>query len=265
MSLDVVLGSGLLSLAIARYWGVSLPVIVVAGLMISVWLIYTFDHLSDAKKVRQTASTYRHRFHQQHFKALKIALLGFGLLGLTVAALLPLPVLKWGVICAAAVLFYFILLKLHSFWFKELLIAACYTLGVFLGPLSLLQHELNVFQLMLIPQILLLALANLIIFSFFDYQSDQQDGHYSLAIHLGLRRSKILAAGLVVAGLVFSLLLLLLAELPVTRQVQLLVLIMNGLLFMLLIKERQFRQHELYRLVGDGIFFLPALILLYAS
>lgn len=263
MSLDVVLGSGLLNLAIAKYYGVNLPFTAVAGLMIAVWLIYTYDHLSDAKKVDKAAATYRHRFHQQHYKSLTIALLLMMAFGVGVLFFLPLMVLKWGVMCAAIVAFYFVLLKLRAFWFKELLIAICYTIGVFLAPLSLSGAPLTTFQLLLTLQILLLALANLIIFSCFDYESDQQDGHYSLAIHIGLARSRVAAISLVGVGLAMCVLLFFSAKLMITQEVQLLIFIMNLLLLLILLKERKFRQHDLYRIIGDGVFFIPALILLY--
>lgn len=264
MSLDVVLGSGLLSLAIARYYQVSLPFSVVSGLMIAVWSIYTFDHLSDAKKTSKLAATHRHRYHQRHYKTLKISLILAVFAGFIVSFFLPAVVLKWGIICTACVGLYFLLLKIRLFWCKELLIAACYTMGVFLGPLSLSVSALNPFQLLLIPQIFLLALANLVIFSCFDYTSDRKDGHPSLALQLGLLRTKKLALGLVVAGLILSVPVFFFARVLITQEVQLLIFAMNLLLLMLLLKEKSFSKNGLYRIVGDSIFFIPTLLLLYA-
>jgi multisubunit Na+/H+ antiporter MnhG subunit len=40
ISLDVVLGSGILNLAIAKYYQVNLPISVLAALLIAVWIIY---------------------------------------------------------------------------------------------------------------------------------------------------------------------------------------------------------------------------------
>jgi 4-hydroxybenzoate polyprenyltransferase len=264
MSLDVVLGSGLLNLAIAKYYKVNLPLPVVVALMIAVWAIYTFDHLSDAKKINKVASTHRHRYHQQHYKLLKLLLLLAIFAGIAVTFLLPPVVVKWGIICTVCVVAYFLLLKLKFFWYKELFIAVCYTIGVFLGPLCLSLEALNLFQLLLIPQILLLALSNLVIFSCFDYQTDKQDGHYSLALHLGLSRARKIAKGLVIIGLVLTAIMFFLAKLFITQEVQLFIFTMNLLLLILLLKEKSFQQNNLYRMVGDGIFFIPILFLLYA-
>lgn len=265
LSLDVVLGSGLLSLAIAKYYQVTLPFSVAAGLMTAVWAIYTFDHLLDAKKVDKKASTFRHRYHQQHYKALQIVLLGTILTGIAVTFVLPPVVIKWGIIFAGCVAVYFLFLKLFpSFWYKEMLVALCYTIGVFLGPLSLSQAPLNIFQLLLILQVFLLALANLVTFSYFDYRTDQEDGHYSLAIHFGLARTRKIALSLIVLGLTLCGPIFLTAKLTITQEVQLLVFIMNLLFLILIIKEKNFQRNDLYRIVGDGIFFIPALLLLYA-
>ncbi len=264
MSLDVVVGSGLLNLAIAKYYQVHLPLPVVAALMVAVWAIYTFDHLSDAKKIGKVAATHRHRYHQKYYKVLSLLLLLAVVAGIGTTFLLPAVVVKWGIICAACVVVYFLLLKLKFFWYKELFIALCYTIGVFLGPLSLASGTLDSFQLLLIPQILLLALSNLVIFSCFDYQTDQQDGHYSLALHLGLLRARKIAIGLVITGLALTAAMFFLAKVFITQEVQLFIFAMNLLLLILLVKEKNFRHDNLYRLVGDGIFFIPILFLLYA-
>lgn len=265
LSLDVVLGSGLLNLAIARYYGADLPLVVVLGLMIAVWCIYTIDHLSDAKGVKKQASTYRHRFHQQHFKSLCIVLVFIAMVGIAMLQAMPLIVVKWGFGCVLFMALYFILIRFHAFWPKELLIAFGYTCGVFLGPITLATASLTLFHYILIPQIFLLALANLLIFSCFDLESDKQDGHYSLAIHLGVRTSQKLTLCLIASGLLLSALLIYAARLMITQDIQLLIIIMNLLLLMLLLRKDSFRQHELYRVIGDGIFFIPALILLYGS
>jgi 4-hydroxybenzoate polyprenyltransferase len=262
LSLDVVLGSGLLSLTIAKYYGVRLPLAVMLSLMLALWLIYTYDHLRDAKKVPWMAATFRHKFHQQHYKALSIGVGAVALAGLCLLPFLPLIVVYWGLGCAACVAAYFFLIRLRAFWPKELLIAGCYTFGVFLGPLSLSATPLTFYQLLLIPQIVLLAFSNLIIFSYFDCESDQQDGHYSLAIHLGAGTSRRLALALLIAGLALCVFIYSLADLSISREVQQLVFVMNLLLLMLLLKKDSFRRHELYRLIGDGIFFIPALLLL---
>lgn len=262
MSLDVALGSGLLSLAIAKYYLVPLPVSVVLALMIAVWVIYTFDHLTDAKKIGRQASTYRHRYHQQHYKIIRKIFFLVMLTSQTVVLAIPTVVLKWGFLCSIGVLFYFLLLRLKGFWCKELIIATCYTIGVFLAPLSLSPTSLNLFQLLLIPQVFFLALANLIIFSYFDYEKDQQDGQHSLALYLGLLPTRKIALGLTLFNLFMIAMLSFFAKLFVTQEVQGILFSMNLLLFILLLKERHFRKHELYRIIGDGIFFVPILFLL---
>lgn len=267
LSLDVVLGCGLLSHAIARYYGVSLPFTAVLALMVAVWAIYTFDHLLDARRIGRVgrrASSYRHRFHQQHHKALKIALFLAILAGVGLTFLLPPVVVRWGLACTVFVAFYFLLLNLYALRYKELLISICYTVGVFLAPVSLAGGDLSFFQWLLIPQVLLIALTNLIVLSYFEKDADQQDGSNSIAVSLGQSRSRKIAMGLIMAGLIICGVLFLSASFTITREMQLLIFTMNLMHLILLLRENNFRQHGLYRIIGDAIFFIPALFLLYA-
>lgn len=51
-----------LDFAMPWSWYVVLP--------LAVWVIYTGDHLLDAYRLQDQASTPRHRFHHRHFKLL---------------------------------------------------------------------------------------------------------------------------------------------------------------------------------------------------
>ena len=74
-SLDVVAGAISSALFFARIMHVtSLPQGIIS-LGLSVWIIYTTDHLLDARRIKQLASTERHRFHQNNFFILSVLLL----------------------------------------------------------------------------------------------------------------------------------------------------------------------------------------------
>ncbi|NND15102.1 MAG: hypothetical protein HKN89_02110, partial [Eudoraea sp.] len=62
-SIDIALGGVLGALFIARYLGVELDYLVVIELFITVWLIYTFDHLVDSGSGRYDLVAYRHKIH----------------------------------------------------------------------------------------------------------------------------------------------------------------------------------------------------------
>lgn len=261
MSLDVVVGCGILNIAISKYYNTSITFAAVLSLMIAVWLIYTFDHLMDARKTVNTASAFRHRFHQRYYKHVRLSLLPVLLIGLAVSISLPEIVIRNGIICSLIVACYFLLLKTQSFWIKELFIAACYTLGVFLTPFTLSGGLVNAFQLLLIPQIFCIALANLLIFSFFDYETDKLDGFASMATLTSKLTCKIVALSIILLGLLSSVLFFIEASLTSTREFQVIIFLMNLILLATVLMPKIFRR-DLYRVFGDGVFLLPLITLL---
>ncbi|MEO8760594.1 MAG: hypothetical protein ABI448_06880, partial [Bacteroidia bacterium] len=73
LSLDVVAGAAVFSLAISKYYQVKISWSALICQSIAIWLIYTFDHLLDAKKTAGDPSTYRHQFHKKNKKTLLTA------------------------------------------------------------------------------------------------------------------------------------------------------------------------------------------------
>src|SRR5690606_11649255 len=113
LSIDIVLGACAGMLFFDRLIEAELNLIVYLLLGLAVWCIYTFDHLLDARQIGKHASTFRHAFHQEHFKVLSIFL---GLIG-SVGLILALNLLKindiliLGLGMGALILLIFILLK----------------------------------------------------------------------------------------------------------------------------------------------------------
>ena len=72
------------------------------GLMslgLTVWIIYTIDHLRDAKKISHQASTERHRFHQRNFRILICPLDGVAILvDVLTIFFIRKQILEWGLI-----------------------------------------------------------------------------------------------------------------------------------------------------------------------
>jgi len=75
LSLDIVAGAIICAIFFARVFNVIILPYGLVSLGLTVWVIYTADHLLDASKLRTAASTSRHRFHQKHFGALLVAAL----------------------------------------------------------------------------------------------------------------------------------------------------------------------------------------------
>ena len=265
LSLDVVAGAVIFSLAIGRYYQVHVSWRILICLSIATWIIYTFDHLLDAIKIRERASTYRHQFHQKYKQTLIIIAFILLIVGIINMCYLPMTIIDIGLICIFFSLMYFFMLQKNSFWAKEFYIAIIYTFGIFIGPICLSQQTIQPIQWLLVPQVFLLVFSNLLIFSWFDFSKDKQDGHPSMVIHWGIKKAKKKITFILTIGVVSCLSVLLLTVNEATSVMQIILLLMYGTLILLFRKDHLFRKNDLYRIIGDGIFFIPLFFLLYAK
>ena len=267
LSIDIAAGACVCTLFIAQYLKVQLPFLCVLALGICVWLIYTADHLIDAWKIKHQAHSSRHYFHQKYFKTIVVIFLLLALGSIGFLFLLPTIVVQWGILLMIFVAVYFLLmnfLKPNFLLPKELAAAILYASGIFLAPVSLTQQPVTVSLTIVFVQFLFIAFVNLIAFSLFEKELDERDGHFSFVKQVGVQTTHRLLTGLSV--LVIASTLLFIFYFPVKRpmfEVEVLLLGMSLTLLGIVSKPSVFGTHEVYRIVGDSIFFYPLVMLLF--
>lgn len=260
LSLDITAGAVISSFYLAQVFGVEMSNEMGIGLGIAIWLIYTADHLWDAYRVEGTAINPRHAFHQKYFKPiLFLAGLLFAI-GVYNTFQLPLQTIELGLGLVALTGFYFLYLrvsKLHRQ--KEFFAAFVYVAGIFIGPVSMLSTW-DWLYLVLFVQFFLLAYVNLMLFPLFEMEEDNQQGMASIAINRGTKPTK---KRIGVALIINELIIVICIGFGFNdNKVQFMILAMS-LSLLLLIKAPPFlKKYNLYRIIGDGIFFLPGLALL---
>ena len=257
LSVDVALGAVCSALFFAKLLHVTILPYGLISLGLSVWIIYTADHLLDASKMSIEASTARHRFHQQHFKTLSI-LCSIAALGTAVMiCFIRKPVFVGGVVLVAVVGVYLLAHRFVKFP-KEIFIAILYTSGVLLPSASVTLITLSQWPWSLIIQFTLTAFLNLILFSWFDRVSDHRDGSMSFVTTMGEKNSVIVIW--IVPGL-NALLLVVSSDLVASS----ILILMNIILILIFIKQESLRKGEAFRLIGDAVFLLPILYLLFTT
>lgn len=260
-SIDIALGAVIISTAMAKYYGTSLTMPVQLSLFMAVWLIYTFDHLMDAERSIPGPLSLRHQLHRQYRTQIAYISILAILLGLTCVYLVPAQVIRWGVMAAAFIVIYFLLVRYTAFWVKELFVAIGYTAGVFLAPLAMLVEWPTIDGICLILIVFLIALINLLLFSLYDHQVDERNGFHSLAIKLGTKRTRHVIALLLCLTLVFN------GSQLIRHPSDLMywtLFFMTVLLSTLMYQPPIWQQRDHYRIIGDGVFLIPALYLIYA-
>lgn len=259
LSLDITAGSVISALALGHLMGEELTSAMLIGLAIAIWLIYTFDHLRDAYKAKGQVLNPRHAFHQQYFKPLVgISLLVFAL-GLYNLQFLPEPTLKLGFVLVGLTSLYFLYLIYSKKPFrKEIFAATVYVAGIATAPISLLQN-FKIEYLLILLIFWLLALSNLFIIPLFEEDLDKAQDESSVVRHQGRYRVQGWLPWILGLGFLINLLYLFLAADMAAFMV---FTAMHLALVMLIVKPLWFEKYQLYRIISDGIFFLPGLLLL---
>jgi hypothetical protein len=259
LSLDVVAGAVVCALFFSRVFEVSVRPFGLIALALTVWIIYTADHLRDARKITGKASTERHRFHQVHYR--KLIILTTVALCLDVIAILFIKqqVLQWGV-ALSLVVFAYLLVQGFLKFLKELFIAILYTCGILLLSLPVSSLKFGPPYYLLVVQFFIAALANLLMFSWFDREFDQQDKRYSFVTKTGEVTTR---------AIVWFLLLLLLAltliqSLNGTLLIPSLIIGCMGLMLLMIFLYREsLANMDRFRLLGDAVFLVPVIYLLF--
>ncbi len=259
LSLDIVAGAIICAVFFARVFNVIILPYGLVSLGLTVWVIYTVDHLLDASKLRTAASTSRHRFHQEHFGALLVAALLAAVVDGLQLFYIRRSVFVGGIVLASIVVVYFFVQRRLTF-LKESFGAILYAGGVLLIPVSLKETDLSFLHGMFALQFFLIALTNLLLFSLFDYAPDQRDNHNSLARSFGEQKTRTLIRVLFVVN----------AFLPVIQFIfypkmlfpEFILVGMNAVLVIIFFNKQYFDKGDRYRLLGDAIFLLPLLYIL---
>jgi hypothetical protein len=258
LSLDIAAGAVISAQFFAKIFDVQVKPYGLIALALTVWIIYTVDHLRDAKNIKHKASTQRHRFHQKYFRPLIIAL------GLAIAVdtftlfFIRRQVFEWGLILLVVVILYLIIQQYLRF-LKEFFIASLYTCGVLLISITITTVDVNMMHVLLIVQFGMIAWTNLVLFSWFDHVYDAQDKQNSFVTIMGKRATGFFLYGLF--GVAFLITVVQVISFPTSAPVMILCC-MNMILFLIFIFRNSLARYDLYRLIGDAVFLIPAFLLI---
>lgn len=261
LSFDVALGAVAMAFWAARLSGVALSWQVYAVLASTVAFIYTADHLYDAYRIGHRAHTARHRFHQRHFRGLFVWALFLFLISLLGSLYIPWPLWRAGALLASIVAVHFVLAHyLPAFGLhKELRIAVLYAVGVSL-PAWVQGGEPTVLLLYALA-VGLWAYCNLLAISYFEYESDLQDGHFSVIQFWGKAKSRLywglcLTASVIIALYIGFCLQVFWADVMILAAI-------NVIYLSIYLFEDFFIAQARYRHWADAALLLPLIGLLY--
>jgi 4-hydroxybenzoate polyprenyltransferase len=226
----------------------------IASLGLAVWLIYTVDHLLDAMKLKEKASTARHQFHHRYFNFL-VAVVAIAICAeMILIFFLRAQIFRSGVMLAGLVIVY-IFANRWLKYVKEIAAAFIYCLGVWLPVFSLRPDAFDFNGILLIIPFGLIVLTNLILFSWMDFERDRSDGQQSMITLLGKKSGAVIV--IVLSLMIVAILVLSFETFPWD------VVIIYGLMILTLtiifINPKYFNVNDRFRYLGDLIFLFPLL------
>lgn len=256
LSIDVAVGAVCSSVWVAVFFGVTPGGIAFAVLGITVWIIYTLDHLMDARTIKSPANAKRYKFHQQHFSIIGIVWMLAIVCDSVLVFFMRREILYDGLWLSALVIIYFLFHRYVGF-LKEFTIAVLYTVGVLLPTLSLKDALPIASGWVVISSFLLTALTNILLFSWVDHDADISDGQRSFAIVFGRRHTQQLVSMLFMAqGILQFVIIDWVGAAPA-----ILLLSMNSVLLFIFCHAERLKKNDTFRVAGDAVFFFPAVAL----
>ena len=268
LSLDIVLGALASSCFAARLFGSNPGMIWWITLALTVWLLYTADHMLDAWKHRKKIERDLHYFMMKNRKTLVWSMGVVTVVNIMlIFNLLDQELMKYALVLAGLVLLFYAMrhvfrknriLQIPGEFFVMLL----YMAGTWLGPAVALEGDFEAGHGMIALIFLGVLLMNLGVISLYDIKLDSRMGIASLANLLGMKRTKNLLLGTGIAIYLISLLQFLVFDMDRYSQYALILTGMITILLLVLYYPSRFRQKDYFRLAADAVLYMGFLALL---
>lgn len=212
------------------------------------------DRLLDTRK-ELIVELPRHRFHMKNSRILFFVSLVLIIISARLLPRVEESIIKIGLLMSVIMGIYLFLVWKKVSIPKEIIIALMYTSGVALAPIVLSEGEI---KWMLLFQHSTLAFTNLVIISWFERVADRSNGVYNITNRLD-RRTPVLINSLFFIFLACGFF----SGLEHGWSFQVPLILMWGTFVMIWSYRKLFSRDELYGMVADGAFFLPALVVLF--
>jgi hypothetical protein len=268
LSLDIVLGALASSCFAAQLFGKNPGWVWWITLAMTVWLLYTGDHLLDAWRSRKKLERELHYFLMKNRKSMVWSM---GVVAVAdimlILNLLDQELMKYALVLAGLVLLFYAMR--HIFRKNRLLsipgeffVLLLYMAGTWLGPVVVRENEFVAVHGMIAIVFAGVLLMNLGVISLYDIKLDSRMGITSLANLIGVKRTKKLLVGTAISIYLVSVLQFLVFEMDRYFKYELILAGMTTILLMVLFYPSIFRKNDYFRLVADAVLYMGFLSLL---
>jgi len=268
LSFDIVLGALASSCFAARLFDSWPGAIWWITLALTVWLLYTGDHMLDAWRQRKKLQREMHYFLLKHRRLVIYSLVVVTVVDfMLVINLLDKELFKYALILAGLVLLFYAMrhvFRRNRFLFLpgEIFVLMLYLAGTWLGPAASVETGFVTSQGLVVLMFGGVLLMNLGVISLYDLQIDSRMGISSLANKLGKNITKNLLVGTAAVIYLLSVLQFLVFETDRYFQFALILCGMASILLLVVYLPSRFRKNDLFRWTADAVLFMGFLSLL---
>ena len=269
LSIDIVFAALSVGLMSTKVLSVNMQTAWWIVLALSVWIIYTSDHLIDSNKLGDSASSERRLFYHKNFKLILIIVVILILVTSFISFLfLEIQTVYFGIAMSLFVAVYLLVIQLKGsdkiWWLqKELIVAIVYVFGIWGAPILYGLNKITISEMILVFTFIQIVWADILIIALYELKNDKQDKFTSLPIIIGKKKTELLILFLLIESIFLSVMLLFIQE--TRKEIVFAVIIMILMIFIMLFmlkKQSYFKHNERYRLVAEAVFFLPILMIL---
>ncbi|GAB3763978.1 hypothetical protein [Spirosoma pomorum] len=233
-------------------------------LALVVFVIYAVDRLLDGQKVGEPLTARLH-FHRRYAPLLWRVVVAAIILTFVLVWFLPSSVIKFGIVlgglCAAYLAAVFRLPARHpALLLKEPLVALLYSAGVW-GSVWVQRPTISGIEITECFMFTGIAFQNLLLFAVMELGELPNQDLFSLASAWGVERCELLLRWLTFLIVATGVSLCFLTEDRFAQRSSLMLAIMSLMLYVIQRYPAYFLRNERYRWLGDGVFWLPALVL----
>lgn len=238
-------------------------------LALVVFIIYTTDRLLDVRKHRANSAsqplTARHRFHRMHADVLWRVVAGAAAVVSILLFFLPGSVVKFGLllggICVAYVGLVFRLPARHpALLLKEPLVAVLYAAGIW-GSVWVQRPSVSTIEMVQGAMFAGIAFQNLLLFAVMEQYEMPGQILFSLATAWGVERCGLILRWSTVLIVLTGFAICFLTTDRFAQRSGLMLSLMSVTLYGIQRYPAYFLKNERYRWLGDGVFWMPMLVL----
>lgn len=267
-AIDIAAGAVAGTLLMADLLDIKLNFSYLLILFLATIIIYSGDHLVDGFRKKGRSEKEAHRLFYRFRKPVVVAMIFLAVFVLRLAFYsLERKMIEFGLILGGFVLVYFLLNAYYQrvekvIFVKELWICLLYCFAVVGGPLVIYGLKPDSAVLLLLIAFGFMVLSNVLIYSYYEYDTDLRDREKTLATSFGKDSCRIiiyislaLSAGILSSSFLVS------GE--ITLYFYLIFLSMEAILLWIILDEKRFSVDGRFGQLADAVFLLPFLHLLF--